>query len=148
MRAYSINITGGSLTAAATTIIELTSGTNKAMLLTRAAVSQQGNTTSAQQAVAVSRQSTAGTNVSSPANSPMDAGDSAAGFTSRGLCTTQGTEGAILCPDSFNWQNGYVWLPVPEEREAITGAGILGFRTKTTPPAQTINAQLRALELG
>lgn len=148
MRSYDVSIQGGSLTAAATALAEITAGTNKSCLITRATCSQQGNTTSAQQGIQLARQSTAGTNVLSPTISPADPGDSAATFTARGLCTVLGTIGAVLFADSFNWQNGWSLLPVPEERFAVTGAGIVALRTTTTPPVQTITSVLTVLEVG
>lgn len=148
MRAYSVNLTGVSLTAAITAILEITAHTNRAAIVTRASLSQQANTTSAQQAIQLLRQSTAGTNVSSPAINPADPDDAAAGFTARGVCTTLGTAGAILYPDSFNWQNGWLYLPVPEERLSVVGAGILALKAQVAPPAQTINAVLDVLEVG
>ena len=148
MRGYSINLVGASLTAAITAVIEATAHTNRAMIITRASLSQQGNTTSAQQAVQVLRQSTAGTNVTTPNNNPLDPDDAAAGYTVRGLCTTLGTAGAILYPDSFNWQNGWLLLPVPEERISVVGAGIVALKVPVAPPAQTINAAVDVLEVG
>lgn len=147
MRAYAITMTGGSLTAAITAIIETTVGATKALIITRCTLSQQGNTTSAQQAVQILRQSTAGTNVVSPIASPADAGDTAYNGTVRGMCTTLGTAGAILYPDSFNWQNGWLYLPVPEERFTVTGAGIVALKVPVAPPAQTANAIIDCLEV-
>src|SRR5690242_8682648 len=124
MRAYSINLVGATLTAAITAVIEFTAHTNRSAIITRASLSQQGNTTSAQQAVQLLRQTTAGTNVTAPNANPADPDDAALGATVRGLCVTLGTAGAILYPDSFNWQNGWLYLPVPEERLTTVGAGI------------------------
>lgn len=148
MRAYSINLVGASLTAAITAVIEFTAHTNRSVLITRASLSQQGNTTSAQQAVQILRQTTAGTNVTTPNSNPLDVDDSAFGGTVRGLCTTLGTAGAILYPDSFNWQNGWLYLPVPEERLTTVGAAFTALKVPVAPPAQTINACLDILEIG
>lgn len=150
MRAYAITLTGGALTAAITAVIETSAAAAKAIIITRATLSQQGNTTSAQQAVQLLRQSTNGTNATSPVASPADAGDSAYGGTVRGLCTTLGTAGAILYPDSFNWQNGWLYLPVPEERLTLGGGTTISVALKVpvAPPAQTVNAILDVLEVG
>jgi len=148
MRAYSIQIDGGSLTAAITTLVEITAAAAKVCLITRAWVSQRSNTTSAQQAVQILRRSTASTNVSSPLNNPMDAGDSAFGGTSRGLCTTLGTPGAVLYSDSFNWQNGWLYLPVPEDRPIVTGGGILSLHLPVAPAALTVSCGFDLLEIG
>lgn len=150
MRAYSVTLTAGTLTAAITTVIEVSAAAAKCIIITRAAMSQQGNTTSAQQAVQLLRQSTNGTNVTSPVATPGDASDTAFGGTVRGLCTTLGTAGAILYPDSFNWQNGWLYLPVPEERYTIGGSTTTSTALKlpVAPPAQTVNAVMDVLEVG
>jgi outer membrane receptor protein involved in Fe transport len=147
MRAYSITQTGASLTAAITAVTETTVGATKALIITRATLSQQSNTTSAQQAVQILRQSTAGTNVVSPVATPADAGDTAYNGTVRGMCTTLGTAGVILYPDSFNWQNGWLYLPVPEERYTTTGAGIVALKVPVAPAALTVNSVIDVLEL-
>jgi hypothetical protein len=150
MRAYDCNISAGSLTAAATTVWEISAGTQKLAILTRATLAQQSNTTSAQQGIQIARQSTNGTNVTSPVATPADISDTAITAAVRGLCTTQGTIGAILYPDAFNWQNGWLYLPVPEERITVSGATTTstGLRTLTTPPAVTISTVFSVLEIG
>lgn len=148
MRAYSVNIVGGSLTAAITTLVEITANANKSCIITRMWLSQQANTTSAQQAIQILRRSTASTNVSTPNVNPYDAGDAAFGGTVRGLATTLGTPGAVLYADSFNWQNGWLWLPVPEERIVVTGGSILSLHLPVAPPAQTVNCGMDVIELG
>lgn len=150
MRAYGVNIVGGSLTAAATTLIEASAGTQKLGIITRSWLSQHSNTTSAQQGIQIARQSTNGTNVTSPVLTPADISDSAVTMAARGLCTTQGTLGAVLYPDAFNWQNGWLYLPVPEERITLSGATTTstGLRTTTTPPALTVNTGFGLLEIG
>lgn len=147
-RGYTVNLTGVSLTAAITDLIELTAHTNRSLIVTRAQVSQQSNTTSTQQAIQVLRETTAGTNVSSPVNAVLDQDDAASGFTSRGLATTLGTASTILVPDSFNWQNGYLYLPVPEERYSVVGAGFIAFKVPVAPPALTVNVAMSVLEIG
>src|SRR5712691_1016450 len=148
MRAFTILIDGVAVTAAATTVVEFSAPATKSMIVTRAWISQRTNTTSSQQAIQILRRSTASTNVSSPLNNPLDAGDTAFGGTSRGMATVLGTAGAVLVSDSFNWQNGWLWLPVPEERIIVAGAGILSLHLPTAPPVLTLSAAFDVIELG
>lgn len=150
MRAYDAVQSAGSMTAAAQTLLEVSAGSQKLAIITRSWLSQQSNTTSAQQGIQIARQSTNGTGVGSPVLTPADISDTAATVTVRSLCTTQGTIGAILYPDSFNWQNGWLYLPVPEERITVSGATTTstGLRTLTTPAAMTINVGFSLLEIG
>ena len=148
MRAYSVTLDGQSLTAAITEIITITAAATKSLIVVRAWLSQRSNTTSAQQAVKLVRQSASGTSVAIPAINPLDPDDSAAGLTAKGLCTTLGTDTTVQYTDSFNWQNGWIWLPVPEERIVLPGSGILSLKLPVAPAALTISAGIDVLEVG
>lgn len=150
MRAYDAVMSAQSLTAAATTIWECSSGSQKLAIITRSWLSQHSNTTSAQQGIQIARQTTNGTNVGTIALNPADISDVAVTATARCLCTAQGTLGVLLYPDAFNWQNGWLYLPVPEERITVSGATTTStaLRTTTTPPALTINSGFSFLEIG
>lgn len=130
------------------TLIEFTAQAAKTNILLRCWLSQRGSTTSAQQDIQIVRKSVAGTNVVSPLANPVDVGDSAYAGTVRGMATVEGTLGTNMYSDSFNWVNGWIYLPVPEERIAIVGAGILALRLPTAPPSLTINAGMTVMELG
>jgi glutamate dehydrogenase/leucine dehydrogenase len=151
-RTYSINLDRGSLTAAVTTLLEFTAPATKSLIVTRAWIAQNLNTTSAQIAIQLVRKSAAGTAVASGVltNAPVDAGDSAFGGTSRQMCTALGTLTTVVYPDAFNFQNGWLWLPVPEERIIVPGAGILGMHMAVAPPAYTvgISCGFEVIELG
>ncbi|HQQ75760.1 MAG TPA: hypothetical protein PLB01_00275 [Thermoanaerobaculia bacterium] len=148
MRVYDITQKNVSLTAAVQTVIEFTAATNQTVVVLRAWISQSGSTTSAQQNVNLIRKTAAGTNATAPNANPVDASDTAFAGTVRGLCTTEGTLGVDLIADSFNWVNGWIWLPVPEERIYVKGGAILGLRLPTAPPALTCNAGITVGELG
>lgn len=148
MRVFDIthkNVAGGT---SIVTLIEFTAATNQTVVVLRAWVSQSGSTTSAQQAVSINRKSAAGTNVTSPNANPVDASDTAFAGTVRGMATTEGTVTSDLICDSFNWVNGWIWLPVPEERLYVKGAGILGLRLPVAPPSLTVNCGITIGELG
>lgn len=147
-RLYSVSHTRQALSAAITELIVITAHTNRSLIITRAWCSQSTNTTSAQQAIALLRQSASGTTVTAPIVNPADPDDSAAGFTVKGLCTTLGTDTGVLYPDSFNWQNGWLWVPVPEERPVIVGAGIICLKIPVVPPALTISCGIDVIEVG
>jgi hypothetical protein len=149
MRAYSLNLVNQALTAAATGVIGIQPVANKPIIIVRSALSQSANTTSTQQGIEWIRRSTTSTNVTSPNKNPMDAGDAAIGAAVVGLSTTLGTAGAVMYADSFNWQNGWLYLPVPEER--ITATAALAEISLTTTQAftsETINCTVDVLELG
>lgn len=148
MRVFSLSVDGGSLTAAITTVIEFTAPATKSVIVTRAWLSQGSNTTSLSARVQILRRSTASTNVGTALTNPNDAGDTAFGGTARALATVLGTAGAVLYTDNFNWQNGWLWLPVPEERIVVPGAGILSLHLPVAPAAVTISCGFEVIELG
>lgn len=148
MRIYDITHEAVSMTAAIQTIIEFSAPATKSCLVLRAWLSQSGSTTSAQQAVTLLRKATAATNVTAPNAIPKDAGDTAFGGTVRGLCTAGGSLGVDLVPDAFNWVNGWVWLPTPNEWIAVPGAGIVGLYLPVAPAALTISAGITVAEIG
>lgn len=149
MRVYDITHKGVAPTSAIQTLIEFTAATNQSVVILRAWCSQSGSTTSAQQSINLIRKSAAGTNVTSPNANPVDASDTAFAGTVRGLCTTEGTLTTDLIADSFNWVNGWIWLPVPEERIYVKGAGIVGLRLPVAPPSSlTVSCGITIGELG
>jgi hypothetical protein len=149
MRAYSLNLVNQSLTNVATGIMGIQPATNKPCIVVRSALSQSANTSSTQQGIEWLRRSTGSTNVTTPNKNPMDGGDAAISATIVGLCTVLGTAGAVLYADSFNWQNGWLYLPVPEERIYVTAAVTeLSLTTTQAFTAETINCTVDILELG
>ena len=148
MRVFDIthkNVAGGT---SIVTLIEFTAATNQSVVILRAWCSQSGSTTSAQQNINLIRKSAAGTNVTAPNANPVDASDTAFAGTVRGLCTVESTLGVDLIADSFNWVNGWIWLPVPEERIYVKGTGIVDLRLPSAPPSLTINCGITVGELG
>jgi hypothetical protein len=149
MRAYSLNLVNQSLTAAATGIIGIQPVANKPIIIVRSALSQSANTTSVQQGIEWLRRSTTSTNVTAPNKNPLDPADTAIGAAVVGLSTVLGTAGAVVYADSFNWQNGWLYLPVPEERIIATAAlAEVSLTTTQTFTAETINCSVSVLEIG
>lgn len=115
----------------AITIMQLKCGPNSICKIHRLALSQSSSTTSAQVRIQILRKSAAATVT---AFSPLlvDAGDGAAksvgGVAATGItATVEGTNTDILITDTFNVLSGYLYLPVPEERIIVGGAGIIGI---------------------
>ena len=149
MRVYNIELPLNTASGVAVvTLIELTSAAAKSLVILRAWLSQKGSTTSAQQDVQIVRKSAAGTNVTSPLANPVDVGDSAFAGTVRGMATVEGTLGTNMYSDGFNWVNGWLYVPVPEERIWVVGAGIIGIRLPTAPSSLTINCGITVGEVG
>jgi len=149
MRLYSINHQDVSPAASIQTLIEFTAGAVLSCCVVRANCSQKGSTTTNQQDISIQRKTAVGTNVTAPNARQLDPGDAAFGGTVRGLETTEGTVGDVDYPDSFNWVNGWTYLPYPDERVWQPGAGIQSLRLPTAPPSGlVVNASILIGEVG
>ena len=62
-------------------------------------------------------------------------GYAAFGGTGRDVITVEGTSPNDEIEDGFHFQNGWLYLPVPEERIRIAGGDIMGIRLPIAPDA-------------
>lgn len=120
----------------AITILQLTAPSTASIEILRAWVSQQGSTTSAQPEITLLRKTATATVTSlTPVKThPQDvAADSTAGHTA----SAEGTDGDILASDGFNVLNGWLYLPVPEERITVDPSGIIALKFVVAPASQS-----------
>ena len=76
-------------------------------------------------------------------------GDIAAGATAGINYTAEGTLGDILLRNTVNYLNGFLYLPVPEERLIVGPSGRFGIELPTAPGAAvTITAGIIWGEIG
>lgn len=142
----------------AVTIIQIKAGANNGIEILRASLTQRGSTTSAQEEVAFVRKSTGAT-----VTAAVDATDNTAtivkkdtnqGAASATLSTTgtgitgsgEGTDANTILREGFNVLNGWMYLPVPEERIFIPAAGILALKFLNAPASQTWFAEVVFIE--
>lgn len=112
-------------------------------LLLRASVSQVGLTASEQLRVFVQRASSGGTGTAiTPVR--MEFGDPVFGVIARSNLTVEPLfTDAPYVEEAFNVVNGWVWVPMPEERPVITNSFFIGLRLDVAPSAAAIfSAQL------
>lgn len=129
----------------AVTQIQIQAPTARSITIIRAWVSQASTTTSAQVKVQILRMSAGATVTAATiaadvrpmdpddAASTVQVGTAATGFTA----TVAGTESDIMMSDNFNVVNGWLYLPVPEERIITSGGGRIALKFATAPPAGT-----------
>lgn len=150
-RVYVVNLIATSVSGAIT-LVQLKAGSEAGLEIIRASIAQSGSTTSAQQRVQLLRKSAAATVTSFtpvPAN-PNDAAAKAVGGTSATgtNASAEGTDGDVLVADVFNVLNGWLYLPVPEERPAVAPGGIIALKFPAAPGAALIvTAQIVFREL-
>jgi hypothetical protein len=88
------------------------------------------------QQVSVVRKSAGGTGTSfTPV--PLASGSPAAGTACIVDLTGEGTDSATIIRDAFNLLNGWLWLPVPEEKLYVPPSGILGLKLPVAPASAT-----------
>lgn len=144
MRVYSVELVNQAVNAAIT-LVQVKAGAASIFRILRAWCSQSNQTSSAQQAIEIVRKSAAAT-VTSATPLLIDPGDSAAnavgGTSATGTnANAEGTDGDILYRDNFNVLNGWLWVPVPEERILVAPSGIIGLKFPIAPGASmTVSA--------
>jgi len=136
------------------TLIQLKSGANVVCVILRASITQSNITASTMQNVQIRRTTTAGT-VTSQTPILTDKGDAAAnsagGAAATGVnATAEGTGGDVLYAADFNLLNGWLYVPVPEERIIVGPANpYLGIFLPTVPSSSvTMSATLVFGEIG
>lgn len=152
---YVVNLTAVSVSGAVT-LIQVKAGATVPLEIIRASVWQSGSTTSTMQRIQLLRKTSANTSMTSftPLKmNPNDPAANAAGGTSATSIyvggSSEGSDGDILVNEVFNILNGWLYLPVPEERPWVAAAGILGLKFPAAPgSALTVTAQVVFRELG
>lgn len=139
----------GTSVSVAKTIAEVTAPADSAVTLLRAWVGQDVSETSEALVVGITTKSAAGAGTAFTPRK-LNPRYAAAGSTARVAdFTGEGTITEDLYREAFNILNGWLWLPVPEERITIAGGDIVGIRLRTAPAAAlTISAGLVFAELG
>lgn len=130
---YSIKDTLAAI-AAADTLLELTAATDTGVDLIRAWVSPRGAVLDQIQEINIFVNDAAGTGTSQTPE-PLKPGYAAFGGTARDVITVEGTTPTDKIEDGFHFQNGWLYLPVPEERIRIAGGDIMGIRFPVAPDA-------------
>lgn len=145
IRATLVNVT------TAITLLQVTAASNRGFEITRASLTQRGSTTSEQDEVAVVRK-TANATVSVAVSGgtsgnvfPQDplglavgngqiAQDLVLGVQSTGfLATAEGSDGDYLIREGFNVLNGWLYMPLPEDREYVPPGGTIAIKIPSPP---------------
>lgn len=140
----------------AITAVQIAAGAASPFLILSASATQRGSTTSAQEEPTFVRKTAAATVTAAVVgthvfkrnpNGPtpqLQLGTALTGV----IATVEGTDGDIAWREGFNVLNGYKYLPVPEERLIVPGAGIIGLKFFNAPASQNWDFQVSVMELG
>jgi hypothetical protein len=128
----------------AITVLQIKASATRPFVILRAWASQGSSTTSAQAAIELVRKSGAATVTAAitadivlldtnDAATGVQLGTAATGYTA----TVEGTDGDVLIEEGFNVLNGWLYVPVPEERILVPAAGIIALKFSIAPPSAT-----------
>jgi hypothetical protein len=129
----------------AITVIEITNTAAEVLEILRAWVTQENVTATGQAGIAIVRKtvSITGTSLTTAA---LSSGTSSA--TAKHTASGEGTDGAFLIREGFNLVNGWLYLPVPEERITVPPSGMLALKFMTAPASASFSYGFVWQELG
>jgi len=125
--------------------------------IVRAWVNQESSTVSAQTAIQLNRKITTAASVTSLTPLLLEPNGAAAlavgGAAATGrTATAEGTDSDVLIREGFNVLNGWLYLPVPEERIVLSPLSIatstLGLKFPVAPPNVTYDYGIVFREIG
>lgn len=133
----------------AITILEVTAPSVSCLQLIRAWVGQSSSTSSAMARIQILRKSATITGTASPPTPrPLEIGMPASGVTVKWIATGEGTDGVLLDEETFNILNGWLWLPVPEERIWVPPSGIIALKFPAAPTSANWTFGMTFREIG
>lgn len=150
------NVRHSATVSTAITVIQIAAGGTCPFLILSAGASQRGSTVNAQEELAFVRKTAAatvtaavlGTHVlktrTGDPNPSLQLGTALTGV----IATAEGTDGDVPFRSGFNVQNGWIFLPVPEERLFVPAAGIIGLKFLNAPASQNWDFNISIMELG
>lgn len=150
-KVYTVSMTRVAVTGAIT-LIQIKAGATTPLQVLRAELGQTSSTTSTQLSAQINRKSAAATVTSftplsrGPANDP--AASAVGGATSTGTnASAEGTDTSILVQGTWNYLNGWLWLPTPQEVIYVDAAGFIGLKFPVAPGASiTVTADMVFME--
>ena len=114
------------------TLLQIVASASAGLEIVRAWASQDSSTSSVQNHIAILRKTGSAT-VTACVVTPLSPADAAALATAGGSATGEGTDGLTLIQDSFNILNGWLYLPVPEERIYVPPGSTIALKFMATP---------------
>lgn len=117
----------------AITILEVAAPATAILKIYRAWVEQSSVTTSTATRIRLLRKTGTITGTATPPTPTAVDASAASGVTVKWIATVEGTDGNVLIEEAFNYLNGWVWLPVPEERIIVPPSGIIALKFPAAP---------------
>ena len=132
----------------AITLLEVTAPSTAILKVYRAWVEQSSVTTSTTTRIRLLRKTGTITGTASPPTPTAVDASASSGVTVKWIATAEGTDGNILIEEAFNFLNGWVWLPVPEERIIVPPSGIIALKFPAAPTSASWTFGMDYEEIG
>lgn len=129
----------------AITILEVTNTATEVLEILRAWVTQENVTTSGQAGIQILRKTAT---ITGTAVTVVSMSSGTASATAKHTATAEGTDGAVLIREGFNIVNGWLYLPVPEERITVPPSGMVALKFATAPASASYSYGITWQELG
>lgn len=133
MRAYVARLDAQAVTGAIT-LIQVTAPSTSGLHLLRAWCSQSSSASATQLPIMLVRK-TATVTGSSFTPLALDENDPAASSTVLVNASAEGTNGNILIREAWDYLNGWLWVPTPDDRIAVKAGGIIALTLPVAPSA-------------
>ena len=131
----------------AITLLQLRTSTSSVVEILRVWVGASTTTSTAVQIQFV-RKTASATGTTSASVYKLHPNDPAASASVGTFATGEGTDGDVLYRDTFNALNGWLYLPVPEERITIGPSAAFGIKLPVAPTATVLNVGITWREMG
>jgi hypothetical protein len=129
----------------AITILEITNSATEVVEILRAWVTQENVTATGQCGIQILRKTVS---ITGSTVTVQSLSSGTASVSAQHTATGEGTDGAVLIREGMNIVNGWLYLPVPEERITIPPSGMLALKFTTAPPSASYSYGLVWQELG
>jgi hypothetical protein len=135
---------------AAKTLAYITAPSGKTVEILSVTVTNESNATDFQMQVAISNISSLGTpTATSVTPTPHEAGDQAAGSTTKfNVTASEPTYSTVITQEGATSLIGYRHEPAPEERIYVSSAASVGIRLITTPTSSDFDVRITFREIG
>jgi len=135
MRPYVVRLDATAVTGAIT-LVEVSAPSTGSIVLLRAWCSQSSSTTATQLPIQIVRKSAVATGTPFTPLA-LNENDGSAGSTALVNATAEGTDANILIKEDWEYLNGWLWVPTPDDRITVKASGIIALKFPVAPGAST-----------
>lgn len=135
--------------ATAITILEVAAPATAVLEILRVWVGQSSVTASTAARIQILRKTGTITGSATPPSPVrLRPGNAAAGATVKWIATGEGTDGDVLVEEGFNYVNGFLWIPTPDDRIIVAPSGMIALKFPAAPTSAVWTFGMNFREIG